>query len=161
MFDQWAGIVFEQLLHQRGLTQVKMVNNTKPRISEFFKNFKDLMWQKRLNLYDFPIPEGKLHCDYIAELLELQVTVHSKYVITVEAPSLEGKHDDLADALVRMVWLATQRIQKPHQILAMYPGMMMPALRGNLSEDRRNRKIGLRRGMGSSPERMTRPRWRR
>ena len=30
--------------------------------------------------------------------------------MTVEAPNIDGKHDDLSDALVRMVWLASQNL---------------------------------------------------
>jgi hypothetical protein len=46
------------------------------------------------------------------ELLELQAEVHSKYLITVEAPQVKGKYDDMSDALVRMVWEATQHLGK-------------------------------------------------
>ena len=77
-----------------------------------FKNFKDMMWDKRLVLFDYPIPDGQGHCDYIQELLELQAEVQSKYVISVEAPKIEGKHDDRSDALVRMVWAASQKLGK-------------------------------------------------
>ena len=40
--------------------------------------------------------------------MSLQETVHNKYLSTVEAPNIEGAHDDMSDALVRMVWLASQ-----------------------------------------------------
>ena len=71
------------------------------------------MWDKRLVLFDSPIPEGHEHCPYITELLELQAKQHSKYLTTVEAPNVKGKHDDMSDALVRMVWLASQQLGKP------------------------------------------------
>ena len=113
LFDQWAGIPLEQALVKRGLRQLKSQHMTKNITSEIFKNFKDMMWDERLVLFDHPIPEGKPHCDYIMELLELQAKQHSKYLTTVEAPNIQGKHDDMSDALVRMVWLASKQLGKP------------------------------------------------
>lgn len=114
MFDQWAGIPLEQALAKRGLKQMKAVHHTRSLTSQIFQNFKDMMFDRRLQLYDWPIPadEGVDHCPYIQELLELQAEMVSKYIILVEAPQVEGKHDDLADALVRMVWLATNHSKK-------------------------------------------------
>jgi hypothetical protein len=77
-----------------------------------FQNFKNLMLDKKVTLYDWPIPEGEDHSAHIAELLELQAEFISKYVIKVEAPKIEGKHDDLSDALIRMVWTATNNRSK-------------------------------------------------
>jgi hypothetical protein len=110
LFDQWAGIPFEQALQKKGLKQLKSEHFTKNKTSEIYKNFKDMMWDKKLVLYDHPIPDGQEHCGYIAELMELQATKHSKYIVTVEAPNMKGKHDDRSDALVRMVWLASQNL---------------------------------------------------
>jgi len=112
MFDQWAGIPFEQALTKRGLSQMKSELLTKPLTSQIYQNFKDMMWDKRLKFYDNPNPQANGHAPYLLELLELQATVHSKNVITVEAPQTEGKHDDMSDALVRMVWLASNHITK-------------------------------------------------
>jgi hypothetical protein len=113
MFDQWAGIPLEQALVKRGLRQMRAESMTKPKVSEMFRNFKDMMFDNRLVLYDHPIPAGKQHCPYIEELLELQAEYHSKFVTTVEAPNIEGKHDDMSDALIRMVWLASQALGRP------------------------------------------------
>lgn len=110
IFDQWCGIVFEQAMAKRGLKQFHMVTHTKPLTSAMWKNFKDMMFDERLVLYDDPIPEKEAHCDYIAELLELQEERHSKYVVTVEAPQVEGKYDDTSDALNRMIWSASQHL---------------------------------------------------
>ncbi len=112
MFDQWAGIPLEQALSKRGLGQMKAHQMTKQFTSQMFQNFKDMMWDKKLVLYDFPVPANESHCPYIAELLELQAEYHSKFVTTVEAPNIDGKHDDMSDALVRMVWLAANRLSK-------------------------------------------------
>ena len=112
LFDQWAGIPFEQALTKRGLSQMKSELLTKPLTSQIFQNFKDMLWDKRLRLYDNPAPDVNGHAPYLVELLELQATVHSKNIITVEAPQAEGKHDDMSDALVRMVWLASNHMSK-------------------------------------------------
>jgi len=115
IFDQWAGIPLEQALKKRGLSQMKSVQMTKVLTSQMFQNFKDMLWDKKLLLYDFPVAPHENHCAYIKELLELQARYHSKYITTVEAPNIEGKHDDMSDALVRMVWVASNRLSKqPH-----------------------------------------------
>ena len=110
LFDQWVGIPMEQALMKKGLKQMKCEHFSKQKTSEMFKNFKDMMWDHKIVLYDDPIPDGEYHCEYIQEILELQATKHSKYVITVEAPNVKGKHDDRSDAIVRMTWLASQHL---------------------------------------------------
>lgn len=115
IFDQWYGIAFEQAMKKRGLMQMRSVQMTKPISSQMFQNFKNMLWDKRLLIYDFPILPNENHSIHIKELLELQARFHSKYITTVEAPNVEGKHDDLSDALVRMVWVAANRLLKqPH-----------------------------------------------
>lgn len=117
IFDQWAGIPMEQALAKRGLgQQMKSVHHTRQLSSQMFQNFKNMMLDKKLALYDFPIPDGEEHSAHIAELLELQAEVISKYIIKVEAPKMTGKHDDFADALVRMVWVATQNAGRVHSV---------------------------------------------
>jgi len=112
MFDQWLGIPLEQALMAKGLRQFKSFKSTPQLNSQMFQNFKDMMFDRRLVLYDWPIASGDSHCLYINELLELQAEFKSKYVTLVEAPKMSGKHDDHADALVRMVWAASQDIGK-------------------------------------------------
>jgi hypothetical protein len=120
--------------------------------SKIYQNFKNMMWDGRLVLYDWPLEDGHAHCDYIQELMELQAEVKSKYIITVQAPKMEGKHDDRADALARMVWAASQnmsnfkyvatanqaRIPARHQLSSrqMAQGMLR-ARQGATSPDRR------------------------
>lgn len=112
MFDQWAGIPFEQALARRGLKTIKSHHFTKNLTSQMFQNFKDMMFDEKLVLYNDPVAEGEDLCPYLQELLELQAQIHSKHIITVEAPNVEGKHDDMSDALIRMVWCASQNISK-------------------------------------------------
>lgn len=120
MFDQWAGIPFEQALQSKGLKQFEMVHHTQQLTSQMFQNFKNMMFDKRILLYDWPIPQDKTHGPLIEQLLSLQAEFKSQYVTIVEAPKGQGKHDDLADALVRMVWLASQKAPANVAVLAGY-----------------------------------------
>ena len=120
VFDQWAGLPFEMALHKKGLTQCKSVFFTKQLTSQAFQNFKDMMYERKLVLYDWPLAESETaesnHSLHISELMALQAEVHSKYLITVEAPQGKGSYDDMSDALVRMIWEATQYLGKQKYI---------------------------------------------
>lgn len=135
MFDQWAGIPLEQALAKKGLKQLEAVHHTRAFSSQVYQNFKDMMLDRRLLLYDYPIPEGEDHCDYVQELLELQAEMVSKYIILVQAPQIDGKHDDYSDALVRMVWLATNHATKP--------------LSFGIGRGRGSRSLGNQKGLGN------------
>jgi len=155
LFDQWAGIPFEQALAKKGLKQLKSEHFTKNTTSEIFRNFKDMMWDKRLVLYDWPISQdpGIKHCDYITELLELQAEFHTKYVTTVAAPNIDGKHDDRSDAIVRMVWLASKNLGNTRFITGVHAG------RSAAMQNQRNTQSAMRRARlkarqgGTSPDR--------
>lgn len=111
IFDQWVGIPMEQALQKRGLGQLTSVHHTKNLTSQMFHNLKNLMFDSKLKLYNEKT-EDSIHSHYIQELLGLQATQVSKYIIQVEAPQVEGKHDDMSDALVRMCWLASKDSNK-------------------------------------------------
>lgn len=117
MFDQWSGIPMEQALNKKGLNRLKSVWFTEKLSSEIYQNFKNLMYDRKLSLYDWPIAPDKGHCDYIQEILEMQAEYKSQYVVVVEAPRVEGKHDDFTDALVRMVWCATKSSVKAKMVM--------------------------------------------
>jgi hypothetical protein len=129
LFDQWLGIPLEQALVAKGLNQFKSFKSTPQLNSQMYQNFKDMMFDRRLVLYDWPIPDGDAHCAYITELLELQAEYKSKYVTVVEAPKMAGKHDDHADSLVRMIWSASQNLGKGSSIAGhrIIPGQQRPA----------------------------------
>jgi len=120
MFDQWSGIPMEQALLKKGLKQCKATHFTQTLNSQIFRNFKDMMFDQRIVLFDYTKDqrealrdsEGKApaHMPYLAELLTLQADYKSKYVVTVKAPNIRGAHDDLSDALVRMIWLASDKL---------------------------------------------------
>lgn len=154
VIDQHAGIPFEQALAKRGLHQIQRTHFTDVINSEVYKNFKDMMWDKRLVLYDWPIEDGKEHCAYIEEMMELQEEKKSKYVIKVEAPNIEGKHDDRPDALVRMIWLASDHMTKPKLISGVRTGTHRGSAGGVQGSSRDNVRLAMQaRRSGSSPDR--------
>jgi hypothetical protein len=159
MFDRWAGIPFEQALAKKGLSQLESVFLTKNLNSDIFRNFKDMMWNRQLVLFDWPPPpEGSEseHCAYVQELLELQAEYQSKYVTIVEAPNIEGKHDDMSDAIVRMVWVASQHMAKPKYICGVKPFGIQGLQAGRRAAMQSQRQARLRaRQMGSSPDRQS------
>lgn len=122
LFDQWGAIPLEQALAKKGLTQIEGKLFSPQEKSQIWQNFKSMIWDKRLVLFDITPEERQKylsreeippdHLAYIQQMLELQATYKSRYVVEVEAPQTDGKHDDLADALSRSVWLASQQIGK-------------------------------------------------
>lgn len=157
LFDQWSGIVFEQALKKRGLSQLVSTHFTKQLSSQMFQNFKDMMFDERLRLFDWPKPtdtEGgkKMHSPHIQELLELQAETQTKYITTVEAPQGQGKHDDMSDALVRMVWAASQNIGK-NPYLAGSRAKQQQGRGGMSPQAARQAFLKAKRVGGSSPDR--------
>ena len=119
LFDQWSGIVFEQELHKHGLNQFEMRNFFSSDNSYMYQTFKMFMYNKQLRIYDYPLPEKVgdsdthmvKHSSLISELLELQATSTGKNIVSVEAPNIQGKHDDQSDALARSILLASEYIK--------------------------------------------------
>ena len=153
VFDQWAGIPFEQALVKRGLRQLQTQKFSDVLNSETYSNFKDMMWDKRLVLYDWPLVDGKDHCEYIEELLELQAIAKANHIIKVQAPQVEGKHDDRSDALIRMVWLASQHLNKPKLISGVRTGTHGGGGGRPLTQGDYARGLMKARQMGTSPDR--------
>lgn len=131
LFDQWGAIPLEQALAKKGVTQLEGKLFSQKEKSEIWQNFKSMLWDRvgdkpRLALYDITDREKQEylrreetppeHYEYIEEILQLQATFKSKYVIEVQAPQTDGKHDDLADALARSIYLASQHLGKMKHI---------------------------------------------
>ena len=127
LFDQWGAIPLEQALARKGLTMLEGKLFTAPEKSQIWQNLKSMMWDRvngkpRLALYDISEREKQKyiqreetppeHLEYLEEIRSLQATFKSKYIIEVQAPQTDGKHDDLADALARSVYLASQHLGK-------------------------------------------------
>ena len=110
LFDQYTGMPLEQALKKRGLSQFQMEYPSRDKNSRKYQTAKLLMLDKRLRLYDWPIPEGEEHSELISEILELQEERVGKYLSIVKSAQVPGKHDDLSDSFVRAVWLAQEHI---------------------------------------------------
>jgi hypothetical protein len=113
LFDRWNGLPLEQSLHKKGLKQFRSEFFTQDEKSRMFQAVKLLMFDRKLELYDYPLPtstEGGKHSPFIDEVLGLQATQRAKNQILVEAPKVKGLHDDVSDAFVRAVWLSLSRI---------------------------------------------------
>jgi hypothetical protein len=115
LFDRWNGLPLEQTLHKKGLKQFTSQFFTPDQRSKMFQNAKMLMYDGRLRLYDYPIPErardGERHSDLILELFALQATLKTKYMVNVQAPQKHGSFDDSADAYVRAVSLSSEFLE--------------------------------------------------
>lgn len=158
LFDTWGAIPLEQALARRGLTQMEGRLFNPMQKSEIWQNLKAMIWDRvgekpRLVLYDITSEDRKRynakgerspeHLPYIEQLLSLQATYKSKYVVDVQAPRGDDKHDDLADAFARSVWLASQHLGKmKHIARSNYnrsaPGTLIPQI--SPREQRRNRR---------------------
>lgn len=121
IMDRWAGLPMEQALHKKGLRQIISQSFTQKETTFMYKTFKDMMWDSKLRLYNWEPSEsgggGELlsaekgdFCGYLEELLELQEEKINRYISKIEAPQTKDKHDDRSDALIRMVWLASQKL---------------------------------------------------
>ena len=108
-------------------------------------------------LYNDPVPKDGELCPYLEEIMELQAEIHSKHIITVAAPQVEGKHDDMSDALVRMVWSASQNITKQLRV-SMANGRNAFGHQTTTSDLVRRRTRALQKG--SHPSRQSR-KWRK
>lgn len=117
LFDRWNGIPLEQSLHKAGLKQFSCEHFTRDQTSKIYQAVKSMMYDRKLVLYDFPIPDrvassggGAAHSPHIAELLSLRAKMVSKNIVMVEAPQKEGSHDDFSDAYVRSAWLSISQM---------------------------------------------------
>lgn len=108
--DQHYGLSIVPQLHTKGHKQFIVTHADRSSNSKMYQNLMVKMLDASLRL-----PEGtekpregaklKDH-PLVSELLSLQATQHSKYLITVEAPSTG--HDDMSDAFARAVYLASE-----------------------------------------------------
>jgi hypothetical protein len=159
MFDQWSGIPMEQALQKRGMSQLKSVHHTKQLTSQMWQNFKNMMLDRKLALFDNPNGD---RAAYLQELMELQAEYESKYVVKVEAPNIDGKHDDYSDALCRMIWIAAQSATNKAVVFGNRTGAIVNPTRfpsGNLTALQRARQSGSHESR-LIPRLSNRPRWR-
>jgi len=112
VMDQYYGLSIIPALHEKGMKQVSTEQCSRDYNSKVYQNLMSKMLDGSLR-----IPEGEPHLingrtvndhPLITEMLKLQATQFSKYMISVAAPEIQGFHDDLSDAFARAVYLATE-----------------------------------------------------
>jgi len=125
LLDQAFGVIFEQKLHKKGLTQFECRRFSTSDSSDTYQNAKMLMFMGQLGIYDYPVPaadeESLLttarHSPHIEELLELQATSGGKNIVIVTKPNIIGKKDDFSDSLVRSLSLAADYVKANPAVL--------------------------------------------
>ena len=110
--DQYYGLSIVPKLHEKGLKQIQTIAATREFNSKIYQNLMSKMLDGTLRIPECEarLEEGKKTVDIplVSELFRLQATQHSKYMISVEAPEVDGLHDDLSDAFARAVYLASE-----------------------------------------------------
>lgn len=113
LMDQHNGILVAQNLAKKGLNQFDLIYHTRQFNSDLYQNFMMLCIDQKIRLYNDK-PSEHEDGEIIDELLKLQVHQYSKNVISVEAPKVQGYHDDRSDALMRSIWLASEAMKAGH-----------------------------------------------
>ena len=112
MMDAYYGMSITPSLHDKGMKQVDSIKTSREYNSRVYQNLLSKLLDGGIR-----IPEGEKRLvdgketqdlELVRELLRLRATIHSKYMISVEAPEGKGSHDDLSDAFSRAVFLATE-----------------------------------------------------
>lgn len=139
LFDRWNGIPLEQTLHKRGYKQFESQFFTRDMSSKIYQTAKMFMFDERLVLYDYPLPERAAeegrHSPLVLELFALQAKQVSKNIVLVEAPQKRDAHDDVSDALVRAIWLSAEAML--NQKHAAHGGLHRPyAASGGMTPER-------------------------
>jgi len=112
LMDQYYGLSVVPLLEKKGHKCFESRTFTEVSNSTAYQNLLSTFISQTIRLPDGNPVEinGKIEKDtpLVQELLTLQAYQKSKYLIKVAAPETEGSHDDLSDALARMVLVATE-----------------------------------------------------
>ncbi len=159
MYDQEQGYALESHLKHAGIKNVEMVRMTDTINSEIYANFKSRMYDRQVALYNVKHEEGTEYEPYINQFTQLQCEYKNKYKIKVFAPKRKGAHDDTSDAIARMVWLASEQLNKKNIITNVKSNYMAVASANPLLQKAasRNRHQTYRKRGGSHPSRMPRP----
>jgi hypothetical protein len=114
MMDQFLALAIVPQLHELGFNQIDSRPMTRDLNSRIYENLMSKMLDAALRIPDCDERiEGDVKIkdiDLVTEMLKLQATRHSKFMISVEAPQSKGSHDDLSDAYARAVFLATEHM---------------------------------------------------
>jgi hypothetical protein len=116
VMDQYYGMAIIPELEKLGINIFESVAYNDTKNSEVYQNMLNKFIAGTVRL-----PQGEpdpnkpgefKDTELVKELLSLQSTQKSKYVIKVFAPQRDGCHDDLSDGLARCIHVATEYIDK-------------------------------------------------
>jgi len=115
IMDQEYCMSLIPILHdKKDMKQIEALRFTRELNSRVYENLMSKIIDGGLRIPECEprVVDGKkiTDIDLVIELLRLQATQHSKYLISVEAPDIKGMHDDLSDAFARAVYLATEHM---------------------------------------------------
>jgi hypothetical protein len=116
ILDQYMGLAYLPVFHDKGLKQIELMSMSRDLSSRIYQNLMSKMLDGSLRIPEGNacLVDGKMTNDLplVTELLQLRATLHSKYLITVESSEVKGMHDDLSDAYARSVYLASDFLSK-------------------------------------------------
>lgn len=96
IMDQWSGVLLRQIFEKRGLNRFEIVRYTDTLNSDIYELFFLMLKLRQVKFYDDPY--------FIDQLQHLEMERRTKSLISVQAPERAGYHDDLSDAVIRLVW---------------------------------------------------------
>lgn len=100
IMDQWSGVLLQQIFEKKGIKNFSVVNFTDKLNSDIYQ-----MWYLIMSLGQFKMYEDAY---LVNQILSLEEDKRSKGIKIVQAPDMAGMHDDLSDAIARLVWLILQ-----------------------------------------------------
>jgi len=119
LLDQYYGMGIIPLLEEKGVKQYEYRIFTEGLNSIIYQNLLTHFISSVIRLPEEErIIDGRVDkdSDLVKELLTLQATQRSKYIVSVEAPDRSGAHDDMSDALARAVFVATEFKRKGYGV---------------------------------------------
>jgi hypothetical protein len=102
--DQHGGRTLKQLLHINGIATMDQIAINEQINSKMFSDLRGFIDHTSASFPHVP--------KFETEFAQLQATFKSKYMLRVEAPNEKGAHDDMADAVALVAWLATDWLDK-------------------------------------------------
>ncbi len=102
--DQHAGTTLKQLLQMNGISSMELVH-----LNEQINSKMYLALQGYINNATASFPNVP---KFQTEFNQLNAEYKSKYVLKVEAPNEKGAHDDMADAVALVAWMAQKWIEE-------------------------------------------------
>ena len=96
--DQGGGAMLKQLLYINGITTIDLVHLTPQLNSQMYFSLKGFLDNGACRIPDVE--------KFTREFKKLEAEFVNKYLLRVQAPNEKGEHDDMADAVALVAWMA-------------------------------------------------------